>query len=152
MLGDTLPKSFLQLRGISVANFNMGCNFSVAVAIRMMIQCKLSILAIQEHTPWNRELSDMEITSIHHTCEKWGVLVTVMKLQILLIDKQLASNHQTTNIYEDGRLIRCRFEILQDKYVTFIPVYGVPHSTNNRIHQDQQDIDESTTIKKMKDT
>jgi hypothetical protein len=30
-IGDSLPKSFLQLRGISVANFNMGCNFNIAV-------------------------------------------------------------------------------------------------------------------------
>jgi hypothetical protein len=53
-----LSKSFLQLKGISVANYNMGCNFSIASSIRLMIQYDLHILAIQEHTPWNRELSD----------------------------------------------------------------------------------------------
>jgi len=54
---DMLPKSFLQLKGITVGNFNMGCNFRIDNAIIIMIHYKLDILAIQEHTPWNRELS-----------------------------------------------------------------------------------------------
>jgi hypothetical protein len=62
--GDSLPKSFLQLRGISVANFNMGCNFDIAANIRIMIQYEIAILAIQEHTPWSRELLDLEKVSI----------------------------------------------------------------------------------------
>jgi hypothetical protein len=56
-------KSFLQLRGISIANYNMGCNFDIASTIRLMMLFKLNLLAIQEHTPWNRELSDAEILS-----------------------------------------------------------------------------------------
>jgi len=63
-IGDSLPKSFLQLRGISVANFNMGCNFDIAANIRIMIQYEIAILAIQEHTPWSRELLDLEKVSI----------------------------------------------------------------------------------------
>jgi hypothetical protein len=61
---DSLPESFLQLRGISIANFNMGCNFDTAAAIRIMIQYEIAILAIQEHTPWNRELLELEKLSI----------------------------------------------------------------------------------------
>jgi hypothetical protein len=30
---DHLPKTFLQLKGISVANYNMGCDFSIAAAL-----------------------------------------------------------------------------------------------------------------------
>jgi hypothetical protein len=62
--GDLLPKTFLQLRGIAVANYNMGCNINIAAAIRIMVQYELAILTIQEHTPWNRTLSEVEITSI----------------------------------------------------------------------------------------
>jgi hypothetical protein len=62
--GDTLQKSFLQLKGISVANFNICCNFHIAAALQIMIQYDNSILAIQEHTTWNKTLSDIEITSI----------------------------------------------------------------------------------------
>jgi hypothetical protein len=31
--GDLLPKTFLQLKGISVANYNMGCNFSIVATL-----------------------------------------------------------------------------------------------------------------------
>jgi hypothetical protein len=34
---DPIPKTFLQLKDISVANYNMGCNFSIAAALRLMI-------------------------------------------------------------------------------------------------------------------
>jgi hypothetical protein len=57
---DPLPKTFLQLKGISVANYNMGCNFSIAAALRLMIAYGLSILTIQEHTSWNRQISPIE--------------------------------------------------------------------------------------------
>jgi hypothetical protein len=72
---DTIPKTFLQLKGISVANYNMGCNLCIAATIRLMIQYDLNILAIQEHTPWNRDLSQTEINSIERTCNKWGFSV-----------------------------------------------------------------------------
>jgi hypothetical protein len=75
-----LPKTVLQLRGISIANYNMACNFSIMAAIHLMIQYDLSILAIQEYTPWSRELSTMEITNIEKTCDKWGFLATIAKL------------------------------------------------------------------------
>ncbi len=60
---ENSSKSFLQLRGISIANYNMGCNFDIASTIRLMMLFKLNLLAIQEHTPWSRELSDAEILS-----------------------------------------------------------------------------------------
>jgi len=47
--GDPISKTFLQLKGITVANYNMGCNFNVAAAIRIMTKYEISILAIQEH-------------------------------------------------------------------------------------------------------
>ncbi len=96
--GDTLSKSFLQLKGIAVGNFNMRCNFHISAAIRIMIQYNLTILAIQEHTPWNRELSEGEIASIEHHCDKWGYFVTLSKLQILIIDKQLTACHCETMV------------------------------------------------------
>jgi hypothetical protein len=63
--GDLLPKSFLQLKGIIVGNFNMGCNFHISAAICIMIQYVISILAIQEHTAWSRILSDNEISQLN---------------------------------------------------------------------------------------
>ncbi len=54
--GDLLPKSFLQLKGISVANYNMGCNFYIAAALRIIMRYNLSILAIHECSSWNKEL------------------------------------------------------------------------------------------------
>jgi hypothetical protein len=47
-----------------VGNFNMGCNFHIAAAIRIVIQYNIYILAIQEHTPWSRELTEGKIKSI----------------------------------------------------------------------------------------
>ncbi len=126
--GDTLSKSFLQLKGIAVGNFNMRCNFHISAAIRIMIQYNLTILAIQEHTPWNRELSEVEIASIERHCDKWGYFVTLSKLQILIIDKQLTACHCETMVFEEGRVMKSRFEVSMNNYVTFVPVYGIPHS------------------------
>ena len=58
---DKATKSFLQLKGVCIANYYMGCNFNIAATLQLMIQYELSVLAIQEHTPWNRELSLMEM-------------------------------------------------------------------------------------------
>jgi hypothetical protein len=52
-----------------------------------MIEYEIAILAFHEHTPWNRKLLDMEIMSIERTCHKWGFLVKISELQILIIDK-----------------------------------------------------------------
>jgi hypothetical protein len=86
-----LPKSFLQLCGISVGNFNMGCNFNSGSAIKLMMRYELSVLAIQEHTPWSRQLSDAEINSIQRYCNYWGFAVIISKVQILITDKQLTA-------------------------------------------------------------
>jgi len=86
--GDNVPKTFLQLKGISIANYNMGCNFNIAMAISM-IQYDLTILAVREHTPWNKDLTPMEISSMERTCHKWGFSITISKLLILIIDKHV---------------------------------------------------------------
>jgi hypothetical protein len=80
----------------------MNCNFRVEAAISIMVKYNLSILAIQEHTPWNRELLDNEITSIHKHCDKYGYFATISKLQIVIIDKQLLACHRETKVFEDG--------------------------------------------------
>ncbi len=36
--GDKVPKSFLQLKGITVGNVNMGCNFHISATLRIMFQ------------------------------------------------------------------------------------------------------------------
>ena len=149
-IGDSLPKSFLQLRGISVANFNMGCNFNIAAVIQIMIQYEIAILAIQEHTPWNRERSDLEKLSIQRTCDKWGFAVTLSKLQILIIDKQLESCHRVTTEYENGRLLKCQLEVSHGQFANFVSTYGIPHSTDNRVLQGQKHMDEKDTLQKMK--
>jgi len=130
-LRDMLPKSFLQLQGISIGNFNMGCNFNIAAAISIMISYDLMMLAIQEHTPWNRTLSDGEKTSIERHCDKWGYFVYITKLQIIIFDKRIQACHRETNTYEDGRIAEHRFAISDQQHVTFIPVYGIPHCPGN---------------------
>lgn len=111
----------------------MNRNFRVQAAIEIMIQYKLAILAVQEHTPWNRELLEGEIKAIERHCDHWGYLVTISPLQILIIDKQLKACHSKNTIYEDGRIITSRFEISENNFVTFIPVYGVPHSGGEKL-------------------
>ena len=130
---DTLPLTFLQLRGISIGNFNMNGNFKIEAAIRLMFHYKLDILAIQEHTPWNRELFEGEIKSIERHCDRWGFFITISPLQILIIDKQLAACHHESKVFEDGRIITSRFEISEGNFVTFIPVYGIPHSGGKKV-------------------
>ena len=147
---DVLPKSFLQLKGISIGNFNMGCNFRIDMAITIMIYYKLHMLAIQEHTPWNRELTPGEINSIKRHCDIWGYTVTISPLQILIIDKQLIACHRETSCHEEGRVIKCRLEIARDQYATFVPVYGVAHSGGEKYHTGSRDItNEGTTLEKM---
>ena len=148
-LRDALPKSFLQLKGITVGNFNMGCNFQIDTAITIMIQYTLDILAIQEHTPWNRELSEGEITSIERHCNKWGFFVKISKLQILIIDKQLTACHQDTTIHENSRLLHCHFEIFQNHYVSFFPMYGIPHAGGEKLHSCEDEAEEKKTLQHM---
>jgi hypothetical protein len=66
----------------------MGCNFNIAATISIMVQHDTDILAIQEHTPWNRELFQVEIASIEKTCKRWRFSIIFSKLQLLIIDKQ----------------------------------------------------------------
>jgi hypothetical protein len=144
-----LPKSFLQLKGITVGNFNMGCNFRIDNAIIIMIHYKLDILAIQEHTPWNRELSEGEIASIERHCNRWGYFVKISKLQILLIDKQLIACHRITNVYEDGRIIQCRLEISENQFVSLLPVYGIPHAGGEKLQPCDADVEENSILQRM---
>jgi len=34
----------------------------------------------------------------------------------------------------DGRIMKCRFQISNEQYVTFLAVYGIPHSGNRSIY------------------
>jgi hypothetical protein len=109
-----LKKSFLQLRGISVANYNMNCNFYIGTALKLMMRYELYILAFQEHTAWNRELSEAEKISFQKNCAEWGFLIYFSKLQIIILHKQLISciRHNTT--HEDGRIFQLTLEITTD--------------------------------------
>ena len=146
---NTPSKSFLQLKGISIGNFNMNCNFDIESALCIMMRNELSILAIQEHTPWNKELSTIQITSLNRHCEAWGYFATISKLQILIIDKQLLACHRETMIFEDGRIIKCRFEIANKQFVTFVPVYGVPHSSHSAERGLTKETDENNKLQTM---
>jgi hypothetical protein len=116
--GDSSPKSFLQLSGIIVGNYNMGCNFHASTAIRIMIQHNISFLAIQEHTAWNRNLMEYEIKSIEKHCDRWGYFVYIYKLQILIIDKQLLACHINTCALKEGRVLVSRFQTSHDQCAT----------------------------------
>ena len=148
-LGDTAPKTFLQLTGITVANFNMACNFRVEKAIGIMIQYDITILAIQEHSPWNKKLSDVEIKSIERHCEHWGYFVTISDLQIVIFDKQILACHRSTTIKAEGRVKSCRFEIACDQYVTLIPVYGVAHFSGDQQKEPRLSAEENTKLETM---
>jgi hypothetical protein len=112
--GDMIPKTFLQLKGKSVGNFNMACNFHISASLHVIVQYNLNILAIQEHTLWHKELSDGEGTSIEQHSDKWGYFLTISKLQILIIDKQLRACHQETIVFEEGQIIKCCFEVSKE--------------------------------------
>ncbi len=145
-----LKKSFLQLRGISVANYNMGCNFNIGTALKLMMRYELYILAIQEHTAWNRELSEAEKISFRKNCAEWGFLIYFSKLQIIILHKQLISciRHNTT--HEDGRIFQLTLEITTNQIVNFISVYGYPHSPRNRSKQHLDSFDENEVLQKMR--
>jgi hypothetical protein len=147
--GDVLPISFLQLQGISVGNLNMACNFHVYAALQIMIQYNLHILAIQEHTSWNRELTDGEVKSIHRHCDKWGYFATISKLQILIIDKQLLACHQNTTIIEDGHILKCHLEISMQNFATLVSAYGIPHHGGKKLHFLHREFQENSVLNKM---
>jgi hypothetical protein len=127
----------------------MGCNFRIDNAIIIMIHYKLDILAVQEHTPWNRELLEGEITSIERHCNRWGYFVKISKLQILIIDKQLIACHRITNVYEDGRILQCRLEISENQFVSLLPVYGIPHAGGEKLQHCDDDAEENSILQRM---
>ena len=127
----------------------MNCNFHIEAAISIMLQYDLSILAVQEHTPWNSELLPGEIASIERHCDKYGFFISIFALQIPIIDKQLKACHQETELFEEERIIKCRFEISEKNFVTFIPVYGVPHSGGEKHHSDPNDCNEDNHLHKL---
>jgi len=144
---DDIPNTFLALKGISIANFNMGCNFHIAAAFKLIADYDISILAIQEHTPWNKELSHIEITCIERSCENYGFFMIVSKMQILIIDKQLKACFLEAKQFMEGRIICHRFEIAPKKYVEFISAYGFPHSPSNRNSQNE---DQNRILQEMR--
>jgi hypothetical protein len=131
-IGDSLPKTFLELSGISVANFNTGCNFQIDAAITLMIHYGLHILTIQEHTPWNKELTHIDISYIDKQCEKWGFFTITSKTQIVIIDKWLSPCYKDTKTYLEGRICCSKFEISVNMYVEFVTTFEYPHSPKNR--------------------
>jgi hypothetical protein len=147
--GDMIPKSFLQLSGITVGNYNMGCNFHISAALWIMIQYNINILAIQEHTAWNRNLLPHELTSIERHCNKWGYFATISKLQIIIIDKQLLASHSETLVFHEGRVLQCRFQITTRQFATFLSVYGIPHSGNGTNYHTNLELNENSTLQEM---
>jgi hypothetical protein len=115
-----------------------------------MMQYELSVLAIQEHTPWSRELSDAEINGIQRYCNYWGFGVIISKVQILITDKQLTACIRESKIHEEGRIIHTKMEISQDKFVNFISTYGYPHSPNNRNYNINNIGDENAILQGMR--
>jgi len=87
---------------------------------------------------WNREISLIESSTIERTCDKWGFLVKISKLQLIIVDKQLSACYRDSTIYEDGRIIHSRFEVSHGKYSNFISVYGIPHFLGQ--HQDDENV------------
>ena len=141
---EKLPKSFLQLKGILIGNYNMAWNFHISSAIRIMIQHNLAILAIQEHTAWSRTLTEHKISSIERHCNKWEYFVTISKLQIFITDKQLLACYCGTKIEKEGRIISSRFQVSVKQFVTFISVYGIPHLGHEKSQPEYTFIEENT--------
>jgi len=133
-----------------VGNFIMGCSFHVSAAMRIMIQYNINILAIQEHTAWNRDLLPHELTSIERHYDKWGYFVKISKLQILIIDKQLQACHWETTVQQGGRILKCRCQISKQQYVTFIPVYGIPHSNDRVTNNENTCSNDNNTLQAMR--
>jgi hypothetical protein len=129
-------KSFLQLRGISVANYNMGCNFNIGTAVKLMMRYELYILAIQEHN------------SLRKICDDWGYLMYFSKLQIIILDKQLLACIRQNATHEDGRIFQLTLEITANQRVNFVSVYGYPHSPRNHSKQHLDTFDENDVLKK----
>lgn len=109
----------------------MGCNFAIYKPIEIMIQYDLSILAIQEHTAWNKDLSNIQIASIKRHFDGWGYSATISKLQIVFFDKRLQACYRDSKTHIDGRLIESRFVISDRQHVTFLPVYSISHFFRN---------------------
>jgi hypothetical protein len=149
--GDKITKSFLQLKGIMVGNYNMGCNFHILNAIRIIIQYNLRILVVQEHTSWNRELTEHEVTSIKKHCDTWGYFVTISKLQIIITDKQLLACHCEVHTYKEGRITVSHFHIARKQFATFVATYGITHSGNDRRCTDPENAEENEVLQEMRE-
>jgi hypothetical protein len=119
----------------------MGHNFHTSAALQIKIQYNITILAIQEHTPWNRKFLDGKITFIERHCTS--------KLQILIIDKQLTAYHCETVIFQEGHIKKSQFEICLKHFVTFVPVRGIPYSIGEKIRTTHKDIEENTILREM---
>jgi len=58
-----------------------------------------------------QRILDSTIKSIECQLEKWGYFVTISKLQIIIIDKQLRACHSEKEIFEEGYIVKFHFEI-----------------------------------------
>ena len=56
-----------------------------------------------------------------------GILCRNIKIQIVIIDKQLSACFRNFTTYHNGRIIHCTFEVARGESANFISVYGFPH-------------------------
>ena len=113
--------------GISVANFNMAGNFDVSIAVNLMMDQNIHILAIQEHSPWGMEMHPGTYQQIIRVCAFNGFLVQVAKHQIIIFNKLLSTIHRYTDDKEEGHICTNMFQIGPQEYAAFIAVYGILH-------------------------
>ena len=68
-------------------------------------------------------------------------------MQILIVDKQLLACRRETTIFEEDHIITSRFEVSPGKFVSFLPIYGVPHCPGNRsgVSQSSENATETMT-------
>jgi len=125
---EGLPNNFLKLQGITIANFNVQGNFTIGMALQIMFNNNISILAIQEPTSAERTLTEGETTSIQKHCDKWEVIPQISQYQIILISKHIMAYHRLEETYMDGCVILNIFQIDHEEEMNLISTYGIPHS------------------------
>ena len=75
--------------------------------------------------------------------------MSILKLQILIIDKKLTASHRESKIHNEEQIIESRFAISDTQNVLFLPVYGIPHSSGKVLNPDNEGFDENKNFEKM---
>ncbi|MFN9979433.1 MAG: hypothetical protein ACK53Y_05945, partial [bacterium] len=65
------------------------------------------------------------------------------------MDKVLTASHRGTEIFEDGRIIKCQLEIAPQQYANLVTVYGIPHHGNGKYHVNNSETTEDETLAKL---